>query len=324
MSRNPYSFWNKSPSSAQRSTDPDHAANRILDGYFTPRLIKGDLTLERSQDVFTMGSCFAREIEHALRRRGFTIASMDIPLLETGDFRGEDGKVSTGFFHRFNVPSMAQEFQRVVGDIEFDESRSLLVDVGNSVYDLNYFGPTLPRRDRAGAVARRRMAGELVQRFTRSRVIIVTLGLCEAWYHKPSELYCNSVAGDVLARRRDEFEFREIGYEENLASLEVIRDSIAKHHIDGSYRFVVTVSPVPLLSTFSDDDIVVANCRAKTTLRAVAAAFCERHTDAIYFPSFEIAMYSNPELVWRPDRVHVRPECVAHITETFIGRFVKG
>ena len=322
MSRNPYSLWNKSASSAERSSDPDNASNRILDDYFTPRLIKGDLVLTRSQDVFTMGSCFAREIEHALRKRGFPIASMDIPLLETGDFRSEDGKVSTGFFHRYNVPSMAQEFQRVVGDIDFDESRSLLVDVGNTVHDLNYFG-TLPRRDRAGTVARRRMAAELVKRFTRSRVIIVTLGLCEAWYHKPSGLYCNSVAGDVLARRREDFEFRVLGYEENLASLEAIGDSIARHHVDGLYRLVVTVSPVPLLSTFSDDDIVVANCRAKTTLRAVAAAFCERHPDAIYFPSFEIAMFSNPDLVWRPDRLHVRPECVAHITETFIDRFVK-
>lgn len=79
---------------------------------------------------------FVRENQHALRRRGFTIAGMDIPILETGDFRGEDGKVSTVFFHRFNVLSMAQEFQRVVADIEFDESRSLLVDIGNSVYDL--------------------------------------------------------------------------------------------------------------------------------------------------------------------------------------------
>lgn len=322
MSRNPFSVWNKSASSAERSTDPDHAANRILDGFFTPQLIKGDLILERGQEVFTMGSCFAREIEHALRKRGFPIASMDIPYLETGDFRGEDGKVSTGFFHRYNMPSMEQEFRRAVDDMAFDEGNSLLVDVGNVVHDFNY-GPTLPRRDRAGAVARRRMSRVLVQRFTRSRVIIVTLGLCEAWFHKPSGLYCNSVAGDVLARRRDEFEFRVLGYEENLASLEAIRACIARHHVDGQYRLVVTVSPVPLQSTFSDDDIVVANCRAKTTLRAVVAAFCERHADVIYFPSYEIAMYSDPAFVWRPDRVHVRPECVAHITESFIGRFVR-
>jgi hypothetical protein len=42
----------------------------------------------------------------------------------------------------------------------------------------------------------------------------------------------------------------------------------------------------------------------------------------VYFPSYEIAMNSNPELVWRPDRVHVRPECVRHIVNVFTERYL--
>lgn len=268
-----------------------------------------------------MGSCFAREIEHALRKRGFPISSMDLDYLAQGDFLGVDGKVSTGFFHRYNVPSMEQEFRRAVNDMLFDESESLLVEVGGVVYDLNY-GPTLPRVIREKAVNRRMMARTLVGRFTKSRAIVVTLGLCEAWYHKPSGMYCNSIAGDILARKKKDFEFRLLGYNENLAALRSIGECISRHHSTGDYRLIVTVSPVPLQSTFTDDDIVVANYRSKAMLRSVADAFCEEHSNALYFPSYEIAMFSNSELVWRPDRVHIQPTCVAHITETFIERFV--
>lgn len=322
MSRNMYAVWNKSPSSAERSQDPAHAANRILAGYFAPQLIKGDLALKKGQGIFTMGSCFAREIEHALRKRGFPIDSMDIPYLESGDFKGEDGKVSVGFFHRYNVPSMEQELRQAVGDMEFAEDRHLLVATGGGkVHDLNY-GLTLPRLSLEGAVERRRMVRDMVARFRHSSVIVITLGLSEAWYHKPSELYCNAVAGDVLARQRKDFEFREVSYEQNLASLRAIVACLRRHHATGRYRLIVTVSPVPLQSTFGEDDIVLANFRAKATLRATADAICREAEEAIYFPSYEIAMFSDPALVWRPDMVHIQPQCVAHITETFINRFV--
>jgi hypothetical protein len=35
-----------------------------------------------------------------------------------------------------------------------------------------------------------------------------------------------------------------------------------------------------------------------------------------------MALYSNRELVWRPDRVHINPDCVARIVDTFIDRYV--
>lgn len=317
VKKNTYNVWNRSPSSAERSADPKHAANRIWEGYFVPQMLQAAFRLDPGVEVFTMGSCFAREIEWALRKHGFRISSMPADELNGSWFLDEAGKPSVGFFHRYNVPSMELEFRRAVGDIAFDEAVDLVIESGGGTYyDLNY-GPTLPRGGLDVLLARRQSARRMVANFVRARLIIVTLGLTEAWFHRPSGMYCNSVVGESLVRRKDEFEFHFIGFEQNLAALTRLYECVERHHVTGDFNFVVTVSPVPLNQTFTDCDIVLANAQAKATLRAVAGEFCAGRRRAVYFPSYEIAMYSDPSLVWRPDRIHIQPECVKHIVGTF-------
>jgi hypothetical protein len=312
--------WNSSPSSAERSKFPEDASNRILNGYFTPELLPDARRVVGSDGIFAMGSCFAREIEAALRQSGFNILSMDLDLLEQGPFSDDKG-IRTGFFHRFNVPAMELEFRRAFDDVPFDESRDLLIEAANGRFaDLNYF-PVLERLDRNGMLTRRRIGREMVGKFTRARAIILTLGMTEAWFHEPSGMYCDGVAGDLLARHRKQFTYRNIGFRENYESLQRIYDFIARLHVDGDYSLFVTVSPVPLQTTFSETDVVVANSASKTTLRAVAAEFCNANEKAVYFPSYEMAMFSAPHLVWRPDRVHILHECVKHITSVFEHRY---
>lgn len=320
--KNPYNIWNKSPSSAERSVDPRHAANRIYDGLFVPQMLEESFRLRRGARVFTMGSCFARELEWALRKHGFDICSMPADALASPLLADATGKPSAGFFHRYNVPSMEIEFRRAVGDMDFDEARDLLVETSSGWQDLNY-GQTLERGSHEVAVERRRLAASMVRNFRDAELVVVTLGLAEAWYHLPSGMYCNGVTGDVLVRNRDEFEFRFIGFQENYEALERLYRCVERHHSTGDFNFVVTVSPVPLTQTFTDKDIVVANSQAKATLRTVAGEFCARQPRATYFPSYEIAMHSDPASVWRPDRIHVQPECVKHIVGTFQSHYTE-
>ena len=83
-------------------------------------------------------------------------------------------------------------------------------------------------------------------------------------------------------------------------------------------QVVVTVSPVPLTATFSQHDIVLANTLSKSTLRAAAAWWACAHENVHYFPSYEIVMNSQRDSAWYADGIHVRPELVRHIMETFL------
>jgi GSCFA family protein len=321
--RHPYSDWNISPSTADRSSDPNDASNRIFDGFFVPQCLPEAPRIRREDPVFTMGSCFARELETILDRQKFTVSSLDKAALSNTELWGDSMKNTMGFFHRYNTPSMELEFRRALGDSDFREDKDLLIQLlSGAVLDLHY-APRLPRANREVVIARRAASRAIVERAKRAKAIIITLGLTEAWFHLPSKRYTNAVNGEALGRRRKEFELRKIGFEENLRSLNAILDCLKRKHETGDFTLFVTVSPVPIQNSFDEADIVVSNTRAKATLRAVADEFCSAHKQAIYFPSYEIAMQSNPAKVWRPDRVHINPECVRHIVSVFTNRYVE-
>jgi hypothetical protein len=78
-------------------------------------------------------------------------------------------------------------------------------------------------------------------------------------------------------------------------------------------KLILTVSPVPLQTTFLGKDIVLANSAAKSILRALCEEAAALHPDVDYFPSFEMVHYTEPGLAWKPDGRHVRMEMVEKI-----------
>jgi hypothetical protein len=53
-------------------------------------------------------------------------------------------------------------------------------------------------------------------------------------------------------------------------------------------RFILTVSPVPLTATKSNNHVLVATMESKSILRAVAGQLMTNNTHIDYFPSYEI------------------------------------
>jgi len=82
-------------------------------------------------------------------------------------------------------------------------------------------------------------------------------------------------------------------------------------------KFVVTVSPVPLGTTFQEADIIVSNSHSKSLLRAVAEEIKRTYDYVDYFPSYEIVMNSPRDLAWREDCLHVQWPMVQHVMQNF-------
>ncbi len=220
---NPARNWNSSASSNEPSQDPDDAMGRIYDGFARIRPDYSGPRIELADPVFTMGSCFAREVETALAGWGGNVVSLG-PELSEPVFRDAQGRPRTGFFHRFTPHAMLQELRRA-----FDE---------------------LP-----------------------------------AW------------SDDALLLRR--------------------------HHRTGRFELVVTVSPVPMSSTFTGQGVVVANARSKAVLRAAAAEFTDRHEQAHYFPSYEMVTCSAPSEAWKADRLHVNGRITRGIVKSFVTHYYR-
>jgi hypothetical protein len=318
---NELKHWNRSARSLDLSDFPEDASRRIFDNLAAVVPTYTGPKLRRDSKVFAMGSCFAREIERALIVKGANVVSVDNSM-QRDEFRDPTGKIRDGFFHRFTPRAISQEFEACFDELPGWTERSLVFPQGDDHFlDLNYW--QVPGADDSGKATdvRRDVARTLVRRAAEADVVIVTLGLIEAWRHKPTGFFANYTTAPFLARHRKDFDLHLIGVDETIECLEAVDRVLRKHHKTGIYQMVVTVSPVPLSATFTDKDIVVANMDSKSTLRTAAGAFVAQNDHAHYFPSYEMVLYSNPKRAWRPDRMHVRGAMIQHILSTFLGAY---
>ena len=322
-SNSDYLTWNKSSSSSVLSKNPHNASNRIFDDYAIPNLPNSlrKHSLDTSK-VFTMGSCFAREIERALRKRKGNITSMNNSLTNTREFHDASGNFKSGFFHRYTPTAMLQELQIACTDVpEWDIKQSLIFNNGEVFEDFNYCEVGFPA-DLNSITYRRRIANQLVSNFKSSDVIILTLGLNESWLHKPTGLHCNRINPKILHKSKEDFELHILSHTEVSSCLKEIHALISKFHVSGKFELVLTVSPVPMRASFHTTDIVLSNEYSKSTLRSAVGEFCMSHDNVSYFPSYEMVRYSKPNLAWRPDRVHINPEMVQKIVDCFIETYM--
>lgn len=295
---------------------PETAWARLRAPFFRPDLAAG-FTVGREDEIFAIGSCFARGVEGALSRRGVSVASL------TSDFDDfpvrARGSRPMGFTNKYNPCSIANELAWAFESggmpaeaiVQLDEQR--WIDP--------HATPIFEHTGREQTLARHRTLTELFQRARHCRVITVTLGLIEAWYDHATGLYLNANPPSS-PDAADRFELRVLGFGEVIAALERIHALLDAHCLPG-HQVVVTVSPVPLEATFTGQDVVVANTHSKALLRTAAAEWCAAHANLHYFPSFEIVTNSDRSLSWHKDGRHVSDELVGHIMDVFVATYAE-
>jgi hypothetical protein len=238
-----------------------------------------------------MGACFARVVEDAFLAHGAPVLSRPIDVAADPRFAMTNPHVRPiELINRYNLGSMYAELRQLLDPAAALDDRALVYALESGAHhDLHYYDHWIASPDRDSLLTRRRVLREAFSTIARARVIVLTLGLIEAWYDTEHDLYLNVTPPQSLVQARPrQFELRLLGYEENLAYLLQIYDLLRRFGHQ-AFRLVVTVSPVPLAATFTAEDVFVANMRSKCTLRTAADAFARRFANVDYFPSFEIA-----------------------------------
>lgn len=318
---NAFGRWHTGPSGAPGASAED-ASVRIFGDFADVRAQYDGPRLSRQDGVFTIGSCFAREIAHHLDEQGARVLSLTEEMSELAAFQAADGRGAASYFHRFTPQAIWQEVARAFDAIPgWDEEASLLFPMGRNLYDFDVTWIDGSDLSRAAVLERRRAATARSRRLKDASCVIITLGLIEAWRHRPSGLWCNKVHPRVL-KGSDDFEFHLTSYEETLECLEKVH-GLLRAHGRPDVQMVVTVSPVPLQVTFTGRDVVEANTESKAVLRAAAAAFERRHENVHYFPSYEMVTLSMVKRAWRPDRLHVRSQLVSQIVQRFMALYYR-
>lgn len=262
-------------------------------------------TFDKGEKIFTIGSCFARNVETELMKRGFEVPVRQ--LMADPLFNG----LEISALNNYGTPSIYNELVWAFDpERPFVPSDHLLEIKSGQVVDLHLSGAVSPASWEI-VVARRAAIQKLMRLSAECRVVIMTLGLAEVWFDTATGYYLNEVVRPTLLRLHPgRFELHVLSFQEAFEFLDKALLLLRKNgHPD--LRVILTVSPVPLYATHRPADVMVANTYSKSMLRTVAEAICASYNWVDYYPSYEAIVLSERRSVWEADLVHVTNEAVA-------------
>jgi len=315
---NPTAVWYK------HSADPHdpsgkYAFQRLHRSLFTPHVVP-KFKLHRDDAFYAIGSCFARGVENCLQSNGIAVesAAPEFSTLQPA----KEGTSGLGFTNKYNTYSMLNELRWALDPEAVFPQESIVRLTTTNWYD-PHTNPTLSFVGLDETLQRRALMQAVTTRIKNCRAIVVTLGLAEVWRDVRADVYLNCTPIPSLFKSEpSRYEFHLTTFAQNWSNLEAIYDLLVRYgHPD--FRVIVTVSPVPLMNTFSTMDIVVANAWAKSLLRAVAQEWAMAHPNVDYFPSYEIVQNSDRAAVWEKDLRHVTGSGVQHIMKLFVRDYIE-
>ena len=280
--------------------------------------------LRPGQTVFTIGSCFARNIEANLAALGCRIPMLDLRL-PPEEFDGQPNSA----MNKFHPPAFRQCMEWTAriydrdGVVCWEDCEALAFEVIEGLYfDLDMAGTAAPAT-RARFIERRQHIYEIFSTAFDAECLMMTPGLIEAWRDKQTGLFTQEPPYHKrMLATPERWAFEVLSYprclENMLAALDVVRAR------NPGVKVLVTTSPVPISLTFTGRDITIANAHSKAVLRAVCDAVTLEREGVDYFPSYEMVTLSDPRLVWKTDRLHVSQGFIGKIVGYMLDNYMEG
>lgn len=254
------------------------------------QLWKPKFPIRRELKIITVGSCFAQHISSALKQNGFNwIDSEPAPSELPQDEHGANG-YSIFSFRTGNIytPALLKQWVKWATG-ELDPSAEVFVDESSGQY-FDPFRPAIPvagyASEKALFAARKKTLQAIAKAIQSADIFIFTLGLTEAWRNINGDIYpmCPGTVRGKFSPELHKFH--------NYSEQEVVQDLVAAfeemRRLNPELKFLLTVSPVPLTATATNDHILTASTYSKSVLRSAAGYLCQEKDYIDYFPSYEL------------------------------------
>jgi len=304
VARHPYrdlpdrSFWGRS----------------VADGFDAAAVLTTDgPLLRRGERLASMGSCFASNIVPHLEAAGYDYVRTEAPHPQFAHLPENLGyrNFSAAYGNVYTVRQMLQLVRRSAGRFAPSEDRW---HQDGAVRDPFRPGLAYPAASDAefDVITAAHLAATR-EALAQADVVVLTLGLTEAWESVHDGAVFPTCPGTVAgvfdpARHR----FRNLSAAENADDLRAVIAEV--RDIRPSARFVVTVSPVPLVATAGGRHVLEATTYSKSVLRVAAGEVAASVPGVTYFPAYEIVTGPQaPESYFEPDRRSVSPEAVGAV-----------
>lgn len=271
---------------------PDRAfwkSCRKADDFLLRDMYEPGFDLVPEDRIATVGSCFAQHISRFLRQSELNFHDVEPTP------RGMPEEVARRFGYGLysarygNIYTPRQLLQLIDDAIHAEVRQSAIWERDGRWFDALRPGVEPLGLGSVEEVAMHRFdhLRHVRRMFESMDVLVITLGLTEAWHDRVTKRVFPTAPGVIAG----EFDLQRHGFI-NFSVAEVRADmdsAIARlRDLAPNLRIILTVSPVPLTATASGQHVLQATHYSKAVLRAVAGELASEDPLIDYFPSFEI------------------------------------
>jgi hypothetical protein len=280
-----------------------------------------------NESVATAGSCFAQHIARHLSASGYNymVTEEAHPLIPPEVAHGHNYGVFTARYgNLYTARQLLQLFKRAYGLFQPVDD----IWVNDEGRFLDPYRPTIEPKGfgsrREFEIDRERHFAAVREAFEESNVFIFTFGLTETFVNaEDGAVYpvCPGVAGGEFNPQKHVFK--------NFTMQEITADFLEFVDLmragNPQVKFIVTVSPVPLVATAEQTKSVISSTvYSKSVLRVACEEISKARPDVVYFPSFEIVTgnYARGKY-FAEDLRSVTDAGVAHVMTIFMKHFAE-
>jgi hypothetical protein len=239
--------------------------------------------------IVTMGSCFAQHLARHLAGLGLNYhvaegAPEGMSAEEAA--RSNYGVFSARFGNVYTVRQAIQLHERAFGRFAPVDD---VWEVAGGFIDA--FRPQIeptpwPTKTAVRDAAREHLT-HVRTMFETADWLIFTLGLTEGWRSRhDGAVY--PVAPGVAGGNYDPEHYEFVNFAAHAVIQDLRRFIDLLRETNPTCRVILTVSPVPLIATYSDQHVLAATTYSKSVLRVAADEAASIYRNVTYFPSYEI------------------------------------
>jgi hypothetical protein len=274
-------------------------------------------TIERDAAIATAGSCFAQNVANYLRQ------VEEIRFIEAEPVGPGQPLFSALYGNIYTARHLLQLTREAFGafrpaDTAWQRDDGTYIDP----FRPNMFAEGFATPDLVRAARERHLAA--VRRVLQEcSIFVFTLGLTETWASTRDGAVFPLAPGTVTSSAEASAAFHNFTYSEVLHDM---RAFLAEFRtINPISRVLLTVSPVPLTATYTDEHVLVATTHSKAILRAVCSELVSTDDRVFYFPSFEIISGHYNRGAYYGDNLRtVTGEGIAHVMRVFRQTYLDG
>ena len=271
--------------------------------------------------IGTAGSCFAQHISRYLTKNGFNVLDLEppppgLPAELYNDYGFS--MYSARYGNIYSVRQLLQLTEEVAGNsapfTHVWSKNGRHVDALRPAIEPQGLGsPEEVVEHRKYHISR------VKKLFLEMDLFIFTLGLTEMWSHIDSGTVFPTAPGTLAGEFDDnKYKFVNANVFEIVEDFHLFQKSLKEIRGGKSCQILLTVSPVPLTASASNNHVLVSTAYSKSTLRSAAGFLAGESADIDYFPSYEIV--TNPRLhstAFAENLRSVRSETVENVMSHF-------